>query len=394
MHVITRFDGGGSAKNTYLSLLGLKKKGYDLSLVSGASLESEMKHEEYEATEIDIQKLKSEGIDFIRCSSLVRRIHFANDFKAFLSLWKIFKKNKPQIIHTHSSKAGLLGRIAAKLAGVPARVHTPHGHVFQGYFGPVKTRFFIFLERRATRLTDRIIALTQREKEDYVKFKIAKQNKLAVIHSGIELDKYRGLPEEEKKVMKKSLGIPDNAFVAGTAGRLVSVKGPEYLLKAAQRVISKYQDTYFLIAGDGSLKESMENLAYDLGIKKNAVFLGWRNDLIQIISIFDVFVLSSLNEGMGRVLAEAMALGKPIVASNTGGIPDIVEHGKNGFLVPPKDYEQIAECIQSLIDNPGERERMGELGKKRALDFSYEIMVEKISNLYEGLMLKKNIPFS
>ena len=146
LHIITRFDKGGSAQNTFLTLLGLKKGNFNPCFIAGLSIESEMKDEEMKSKEIDIQRLESEDIEFIQCSSLIRRLNIIKDLKAFFDIKKLIKKSKPLIVHTHSSKAGLLGRVAAKFAGIPIIVHTPHGHVFFGYFGPFKTRIFIILE--------------------------------------------------------------------------------------------------------------------------------------------------------------------------------------------------------------------------------------------------------
>jgi glycosyltransferase involved in cell wall biosynthesis len=391
LHIITRFDKGGSAQNTFLTLLGLKKGNFNPCLIAGLSLESEMKDEEMKSKEIDIQRLESEDIDFIQCPTLVRRLNIIKDLKAFFDIKKLIKKSKPLIVHTHSSKAGLLGRLAAKLAGVSIIVHTPHGHVFLGYFGPIKTRIFIILEKLASRITDKIVALTNREKEDHINLGIANENKFVVIPSGVELKKFKEVPYNEKQNFKKELGIPENSLVVGTTGRLVPVKGPEFLIEAAKYIIPKYPNTYFLFVGDGHLKKNLEKKASNLGIEKNIIFLGWRNDIAEIISVYDIFVLPSLNEGMGRVLVEAMALGKPIVASNAGGIPDLVTHGKNGFLVPPKNPGQLAKYIQILLEDRERRERMGKAGKEMVENFSKEKMVEKIAELYKELIIQKNI---
>ncbi len=388
LHIITRFDKGGSAQNTYLSLLGLRKKNYQLSLVSGLSLESEMKYEEIKAKEKDIQILESEGIEFIQCPFLLRRINIIKDLKAFFDIWRIIKKYNPIIVHTHSSKAGLMGRLAAKLAGAPIIVHTPHGHVFFGYFGPFKTKLFIIFEKLASRITDKIVALTNREKKDHVLFKIAEEDKFSVIYSGIERNILKESSSEEKQNLKKELGIPENSLIVGTAGRLVPVKGPEFLVKASKYIISKYPDTYFMFTGDGPLEQDLKRKALEMGISNNIIFLGWRDDLAKIISIYDIFVLPSLNEGMGRVLVEAMALGKSIVASNVGGIPDLVIHGKNGFLVPPKNPKELAKYIQVLLEDKDKREKMGLAGKEMALNFGAGIMIEKIASLYEELLKK------
>lgn len=391
LHIITRFDKGGSAQNTFLTLLGLKKQNFNPCLIAGLSLESEMKNEEMKSKEIDIKRLESEDIDFIQCPALVRKINIIKDFKAFFDIWKLIKKNKPLIVHTHSSKAGLLGRLAAKFAGIPIIVHTPHGHVFFGYFGPLKTKIFIILEKLASRITDKIVALTNREKEDHLRLRIANDDKFIIIHSGIDLKKFKELSFNEKQNLKRDLGIPENILIIGTAGRLEPVKGPEFLIEAAKYIILKYPNTHFLFSGDGHLKQNLEERASELGIEKNIIFLNWRDDVAKIISIYDVFVLPSLNEGMGRVLVEAMALGKPIVASNIGGIPDLVSHGKNGFLVPPKDPRELANCIQILIEDEEKKAKMGKAGKEIVENFTKEKMVEKIAELYKELMIQKNI---
>ncbi len=393
LHIITRFDKGGSAQNTFLSLLGLKKKNYQLSLVSGLSSESEMKYEEIKAKEKDIQKLESEGVEFTQCPSLLRRINIIKDLKAFFDIWRKIKKYNPLIVHTHSSKAGLIGRSAAKLARVPIIVHSPHGHVFFGYFGPFKTKLFIILEKIASRITDKIVTLTNREKKDHLLFKIANEDKFSVICSGIELNLIKESNYDEKQNFKKELGIPKNSLIVGTAGRLVPVKGPEFLIKASKYIISKYPDTYFIFAGDGPLEQDLKKKTLEMGVSENIIFLGWSDNLAKIISIYDIFVLPSLNEGMGRVLVEAMALGKSIVASNIGGIPDLVIHEKNGFLVTPENPKELAKYIQVLLEDKNKREKMGLAGKEIAMNFSAESMIEKISSLYEELLIQKKIRF-
>jgi len=361
--------------------------------MTGLSLESEMKYDEIRAQEKDIQRLEQEGIEFILCPPLVRRTNIIKDLKTFLDIWRIIKKKSPEIVHTHSSKAGLLGRLAAKLARIPIVVHTPHGHVFFGYFGSFKTKIFIILERFVSRITDKIIALTNEEKKDYIKFRIANEDKFDVIYSGIELDKFKELSEDKKQNFVKELGIPEKSLIIGTVGRLVPVKGHEFLIKAAKYIISKYPEAFFVFTGDGPLEQNLKRQALELGINNNIIFLGWRSDAAKIISVYDIFALPSLNEGMGRVLAEAMALGKPIVGSNVGGIPDLVTHGKNGFLVPVRNSEKLAKYIRILIKNKEQREKMGQVGKEMVKNFSKEKMVEKIANLYEELLTQKNIYF-
>jgi glycosyltransferase involved in cell wall biosynthesis len=377
LHIITRLDKGGSAENTFLTVKGLDKKRYDVTLMSGPVQDPSQERR---------SQVEECGIQYIHIPVLVRNINVVYDAIALFKIWRFLAKEKFDVVHTHTSKAGLLGRFAARLAGAPLIVHTPHGHVFFGYFGPLKTKIFIFLEKLANRMTDKIVALTHREKADYISYRTCPEEKITVIHSGIELDKFQEYTSAEKRKLKKEIGLPGDSFVLGTAGRLVPVKGPEFLIKASQTILSEHPRTYFVFAGDGPLKEDLEKKATEAGVKKNIFFPGWRDDIVRILAAFDVFCLPSLNEGMGRVLVEAMAHGIPIVASDVGGIPDLVIHGKNGFLVPPKNPEELAKHIQILIQNEDERRKMGEAGKKMAQRFSHYTMVIKIAELYEELL--------
>jgi glycosyltransferase involved in cell wall biosynthesis len=391
LHIITRLDRGGSAENTIITVTGLDKTKYDITLIKGPTFESKMSKEEYISVMANLKNAQLKGVKLLNIPFLLRRINPFFDLLTFFSLYILLIKENPTIVHSHTSKAGLLGRFAARLAGVPIIVHTPHGHVFFGYFGPFKTKIFILLEKLAARLTDKIITLSNREKEDYLSFKIAEEDKFSVICSGVGLNKFKESPLSEKQNLKKELGIPENSIIAGTAGRLVPVKGPEFLIKAARYIISRYPDAYFIFTGDGPLEQDLKRRALKMGISENIIFLGWRDNIAQIISIYDIFVLPSLNEGMGRVLAEAMALGKPIVASNIGGIPDLVIHGDNGFLVPPKNPKQLAKYIQVLIEDKDKRQKMGLRGKEMSLNFGAGRMIEKIASLYEELLIHQNI---
>jgi glycosyltransferase involved in cell wall biosynthesis len=393
IHIITRLDKGGSAENTLLTALGINKKKYEVILVKGPTYESRMSNKEHATISADLKEARLKGVRIVNLPFLLRRINPVYDLLALFSLYIFLIKENPTIVHSHTSKAGLLGRLAAKLAGVPIIVHTPHGHVFFGYFGPFKTKIFILLEKLASRITDKIVTLSNREKEDYRLFKIAEEDKFSVICSGIGLNKFTESLLSEKQKLRKELGIPENSLIVGTAGRLVPVKGPEFLVKAAKYMISKYPDAYFIFTGDGPLENGLRRKALEMGISDNVIFLGWRDDVAKIISIYDIFVLPSLNEGMGRVLAEAMALGKPIVASNIGGIPDLVIHGKNGFLVPPKNPKELVKYIQVLIEDKDKRVKMGLKGKEISLNFGAKSMIERIASLYEELLIQKNICF-
>lgn len=386
LHVITRFDKGGAAENTLLTTLGLDKNKYEVVLIKGLSLESEMSVEERTSLDEGLKQAELKGVKLITVPSLIRRINPILDLQALFSLYRIFLQEKPAIIHTHTSKAGILGRWASFFARVPIVVHTPHGHIFYGYHGKVKTKVFILVEKVTAIITDRIIALTKREKEDHIQFNISKPDKFVVIHSGVNLEDFSKNFDNTEE-LKGDLGIPITDSIVGTVGRLVEIKGHRYLLDAARLVLNKMPNTTFLLIGDGYLMTELISHASAMGIENKVIFAGWRSDVPQLINTFDIFVLSSLNEGMGRVLVEAMAMGKPIVASDIGGIPDLVKDGANGILFPPRDVDAMAEAILKLLLDRELRRKMGNEGKKLAYPaYDTSVMVRKIEGLYEKLL--------
>ncbi len=381
IHVITRFDKGGSAENTYLTLIGLSRAGYDLVLVSGPSDESQLGEREREAVRANLERAERAGIRIVRVHCLVRNLRPGGDLSAFLELLRIFRVEKPKIVHTHTSKAGILGRWAAWLCRVPFIVHTPHGHVFWGYFGPLETKLYVTLERITAWITDRIIALTSQERDDHLRFRIAPRDKFVKIHSGVDLSLFDATLHDRMKI-RAELDIPSGDLVVGTAGRLTPVKGHMHLIDATAKILAVRPDTTFVFLGDGELKNKLLEQAEALGLAGKVHFPGWRPDVAAVMSAFDVFALPSLNEGMGRVLVEAMALSKAVVASRTGGITDLVEDDKNGLLVPPGDAGALAAAILRLLNDGEMRAAMGGEGRRRAETYSAERMVEKIGKLY------------
>lgn len=386
VHVITRLDKGGSAENTVLTLAGLDRARYELILVKGPSTESHMSDPEAAAVEKSLNNLRSLHVRLITIPTLVRRAAPLKDSLALAALIRLFRKERPQIVHTHTSKAGILGRWAARLSGCPHIVHTPHGHIFWGYFDRFTTFIFILLERLTARFTDCIITLTDQEKKDHRLMGIAPEEAFRTIHSGVDLNVFSKTfvnPDD----MKRELGIPEEAFVIGTIGRLTPVKGQRYLVEAAREIIAAYPNTEFVILGHGELLSELRERASALGIEKNILFPGWRPDAADVLTVFDIFVLPSLNEGMGKAIVEAMASGKPIVASRIGGIPDLIRDGQNGILVPPADAGALARAVIRLRKDGQMRARIARAGKRDAADFGTAKMIEKIDLLYRDLVM-------
>jgi len=375
---------GGSAQNTLLTCKELSGK-YEIILVHGLSHESGMTDREKNIVVDGVETAKRNGVKVIVLPSMVRRIRPIKDFKALLTLvWLIFKE-KPDIVHTHSSKAGLLGRVAAKISFVPKIIHTPHGHVFYGHFGAFASKIFLWVEKLFAKFTDRMVALTAGEMNDYIKLSVCSPEKLLKIHSGVDVKQYMQ-PNGNNVEKRRSLGLDQNGNVVGFVGWLLPIKGPGYLLKAMEHIWQEYPETALVFVGKGDLDMDLRAQALQVSANGKVKFLGWRDDIGEIMSVFDMLVLPSLNEGMGRVLVEAMAAGKPVVASRVGGIPDLVRHGETGYLVPPADEKALADGIKKLLDDPGKAWEMGQNGKKHCQQFSLEAMIEKLDDLYSGLI--------
>jgi len=246
----------------------------------------------------------------------------------------------------------------------------------------------MIIERLTAAMVDRMVALTEGERRDYGAFSVANPNKMVTIHSGVKIDQFmkaKGNGQEKKG----SLGLNTNVLVVGTIGWLLPIKGPMYLLKAMAEVWQSHPDIQLVYVGKGDLERELKGEVYRTGVSDKVRFLGWRDDIPEILQILDIFVLPSLNEGMGRVLVEAMASGKPIVASKVGGIPDLVKHGHNGFLVAPGDANGLSLAIKKLIEDEQLRLEMGARGRTMARDYGVEEMIKKIDDLYTSLYQEK-----
>ena len=389
IHIITRLDKGGSAETTLQTVSLLDHKKYELFLIRGLSLESNMSNMERESVERDLSLAEAKSIKVFALPSLVRRLSFKNDLLAFISIYRLIKRIRPHIVHTHTSKAGLLGRLAAFLARVPVIIHTPHGHVFHSYYGPFMTRIFIIAERILSLMTDKIAALTDRERDEHLEQGVASIEKYTIIHSGVMLQQIMNM-NIDIETGKKEFGIPQNSNVIGVVGRLVPIKGHKYLVSAAKRIIKEFDNTVFVFVGDGYLESRLEKQAESLGVRKHIIFAGWRKDVIEVLDLFDILVLPSLNEGMGKVLIEGMALGKPIVASRVGGIIDLVKNGDNGIFVSPRDSDALGEAILTLIRNKNLAQRLGEYGKANiSPEYDTFVMVRQIEEMYENMLSRK-----
>lgn len=375
--VITRLDRGGAPDIVSIIFTQLDPSRYELKLISGYTCQPSFK---------TCQLMKNLDAHILYIPQLRRQINPIWDIVALIKLYFLFQKEKFDIVHTHTAKAGALGRIAARLAGVPKVIHTPHGHNFYGYFGPGMSKIVILIERFIASFTDKIIVLTELEKRDLINFKIIPTKKIAVINSGLEIDAYHKIDVNISK-KKEELQIDSEVTLVGMIGRLEPVKGPEYLIAAAKLVAENFPKVKFLIVGDGTLRGKLEADCKKLMISDKCIFTGWREDIPQILSILDILVLPSVNEAVGRILIEAGACGLPVIASNVGGVPGIVKDQETGILVPPKDPPSLAKAIINLLEDKEKRIKMGVAAKNWVDDkFKASKMVESISNLYTEVM--------
>jgi len=389
LHLITRLDRGGSAENTLLTVTGLDPKRYRVVLASGASSESRMTPDEAKSLALRLDAARAAGVELVVIPPLVRRISPLHDLAALLSMMGLIRRLKPQVVHTHTSKAGALGRLAARLCGVPVIVHTPHGHIFYGYHGRLLSALFIRVEQWLGRLTDALVALTDAGRQEYLERRIAPADRLHAIPSGIDLTAY-GRNHPTPALARKPLGLPARGPVIGVLGRLVPVKGHRFLVEALPAILSEFPSALLLFVGEGPERESLAARAASLGVTNHVRMVGAQFDLPGYVAACDVIAQPSLNEGMGRTVLEALIMGKPVIASRVGGLPDLIDHGHNGLLVPPASPSALAHAVCSLLWDPARLRRMSGVARRSVgRQFSVEAMVAALDRLYHTLLETK-----
>ena len=376
LHVITRIDRGGSAEVVLQIAARQRACGHEVTLAMGESEHPQVDPEEYS---------RETGVQIVYIKTLQRETSPLPDLRALASLFVFIRRTKPEVVHTHTSKAGFIGRLAAWLARSPVIVHTPHGHIFHSYYSNVRTRFFILLERLAARCADRITTLTDLGARDHVEFRIASPEKFATIPPGIDLTRFHS-GSSRRAAARSALGLRPGELLVGWVGRLVDIKDCATFLRACSHVLPSCPRARFVVAGDGELRAALD--AQVAQLKLPVQFLGNRPDVPDLMAAMDVFVLSSTNEGFGRVLVEAMATGLPVVATAVGGVPEVVQDGQTGLLVPPSDPRAMADAITTLLDDPGLRAAFGREGQAHVGQYAIEHTVAAIEALYDQIRLQ------
>ncbi len=381
LRIIARLNVGGPALHATLLTERLDPDRYDTLLVAGKEGPSEGNY----------LALRSRRLEqLVDLPALGREISGPRDATALVALLRLMRRERPQIVHTHTAKAGTLGRLAACLAGVPVVVHTYHGHVFRGYFSPAKTRFFVAAERWLARRTDRLLTVSPQVRRELLELGIGTPGQLVVVPLGLDLDPLVAVGAATGGGPRLELGIEPAAPVVAIVARLVPIKAHEVFFGAASIVSDRRPDVRFVVVGDGERRAELKALVERLALRRAVRFLGWRADLPAIYREVDVVVLTSRNEGSPVSLIEAMAAGRPVVATRTGGVPDLVEDGVNGYLVEPDQPAAMAEAVLALLEDPGRREAFGDAGRQRVYPaFSADRLLRDIDVLYGALLEQK-----
>lgn len=373
LHLITRMDLGGAQQNTLYTCAHLDPKRFEVLAVAG------------EGGPLDEELRAALGDQARFLPSLKRELHPGYDLLAALQLIGLFLKEKPDIVHTHSSKAGILGRLAAWAAGVPVIIHTFHGFGFHDYQHPFTKALYVAAERLAGKVSDRLIFVSRSNQSYAEKHALGDPRRYELIRSGVKLSEFPA-PLDDKGRKKASLGLGMHKPLVTSIGNLKPQKNPGDFIAAAGSVIAGGADARFLFVGDGPLRTKLEYQIIASGLHGKLALPGWRRDTAEILAASDIFVLTSLWEGLPRALVEAMRTGLPPVCYATDGVSDLIKDGENGFLIPPGNVSLMAEKISLLIKDEPLRLRLGTRARESITpDFDIDNMVRAQERLYEAL---------
>lgn len=388
LRVIARLNMGGPALHVAYLAKGLASRGYETTLVAGSLARGE------ESMSFVAEEL---GVRVRTVTQLHREISLVRDLVATWRLAELIRRERPDIVHTHTAKAGALGRMAAALAGRPRPivVHTFHGHVLRGYFGPLRTAAFRFVETALARVTDALIAVGPQVRDDLVALGVAPAEKFHVIRLGIELEQRIDGGDEARAEARRLLGIREDAFVVGWIGRMTPIKRTQDVLAAVAGLRERGVDAILVMVGDGPDRERVERRAHALGIARHCLYLGYQDDVARWFGLLDAFLLPSANEGTPVTAIEALAARRPVVATRVGGVPDVVRDGEDGFLAELGDLDGLVDGLERLARDPDLRARMGEGARERVLErYAVERLVDDVDRLYRSLLGSRQPPVS
>lgn len=369
--IITKLELGGAQQVALHTLQMLPKDKYDCFLIAGSG------------GLLDDQARQIQDVDVQLWQSFKHPISPFSDLISFFKMRSFLKKNQIDLVHTHSSKAGLLGRLAARSAGVPTIIHTIHGWPFHEYQPSWLRRIYVLLEKIAATVTTTMVAVSEATKEKGLAHGIGNEKNYTVIHPASDLKDYGPGIVDDHHWLRQEMGFDGSPPVIGMVACLKPQKAPEDFVRAAKVVLDKKPEVRFVLVGDGSQRKSVEALIRQLELKDKFILTGWRQDIPLIMRGLTMLSLSSLWEGLPCVFAQAMKTGLPIVATDVEGASEAIESGVTGFLVPKKDYKALGEAILSILNDNKMRIQMGKEAMKRVQLFTLETMLEKVNQLYE-----------
>lgn len=377
MRIIARLNIGGPAIHVALLTERFGPPDYESQLVCGNIDEAEGDMAYF---------ARERGVEPVIVPALGRALNPIGDLRTIWTLYRMMRRYQPDVVHTHTAKAGFTGRIAAWLAGVPVIVHTFHGHVFRGYFSPAKTRLFLLLERLTARMSDAVITLTEALKREIAdEFHVTRSDRIVVLPLGFDLSPFLSA-ERRNGAFRREWGVADDALLIGIVGRLVPVKNHALFLQAAAQVYAARPETRFALVGDGELRAELEAQVDALGLRDAVIFTGWQRDLARVYADLDTLVISSVNEGTPVSVIEALSAGCPVVTTAVGGLPDLLEGGRLGALVPSEDADALAAA---LLDpqKPQPDAATRQLMHQR---YSVDRLVSDLDSLYRSLLRQKH----
>jgi len=372
LQVITLSELGGAQKVVYHIVAGLPAEQFEVTVACAPGGEL-----------VNWLRVLPQGIHVVEIPEMKRNISPLNDFKALWKLYSLMKKNAFHIVHCHSSKAGILGRLAAWLAGVPKIYFTVHGWGINEYQSRPVRLFYEWAERLGGAVSTKVVCVSESDLAKGRSLRLAAGDKFCVI--------YNGLPESQKRegVLRGELDIKGEDIIIGTVARLAPQKDPLFLLELARRMITRPDrgpgegQLYFVLIGDGPLRSECEEFIAGSGLNGRVFLLGAREEAAELVRDFDIFVLFSRWEGLPLTIIEAMQAGRPVVANAVGGVGELVVHQKTGYLINGLDLKAAEEALQDLISSRDNRLSMGELGRQRADNlFSINEMIKKYRELY------------
>ena len=379
LRVIARLNVGGPALHVTYLARGLAARGYETTLVAGDVGPGE---------ESMAFVAENAGVDIVPLRGLSRELSPLRDAVAAWRLARIIRRVRPDVVHTHTAKAGAVGRAAAVLAGPrrPVVVHTFHGHVLRGYFGRTGTWVFRAIETILARATDRLIAVSPEVRDELVALGVAPVEKFSVVRLGIELEPRVSFDGDPAEVRRRH-GIAPHKFVVGWFGRMTAVKRTDDLLTTLAGVRERGVDALLVLVGDGDDRGRLEQRAHDLGLARSCLFLGYQEDVAPWYAVCDAVVLTSASEGTPVTIIEALAAGRAVVATRVGGVTDVVDEGVTGFLVHRGDTHALAERLEILAGDPERRAAMGAAGREHVLQrYAVGRLVDDIDALYRDLL--------